>query len=188
MTATMPRLMTTEEMLALPENGMERELIRGQLREKPMTRRGRRHSRTEAAITGLLLEWLKKQPHPRGEVLAGEAGFRIARDPDTTVGVDIAYISSELAIRTDDGAFIIDGPPVLAVEVLSPSDKQDEILDKVNDYLQAGVALVWIAEPVFRTLTVYQKDQPPVMFNHTQELVGDPHLPGFRALVADMFS
>lgn len=38
-------LMTTEEMLALPENGVERWLIRGQLREKPMALRNRWHSR-----------------------------------------------------------------------------------------------------------------------------------------------
>ncbi len=49
-----PSLMTTEQMLALPEDGVERELIRGQLREKPMTRRSRRHSRTEAAVAYLL--------------------------------------------------------------------------------------------------------------------------------------
>ena len=31
-----PRTMTTEELVLLPEDGIDRELIRGQLREKPM--------------------------------------------------------------------------------------------------------------------------------------------------------
>ncbi|HZU37567.1 MAG TPA: hypothetical protein VFA18_16725 [Gemmataceae bacterium] len=39
MSIAAPPLMTAEEMLALPLDGMERWLIRGQLREKPMTHR-----------------------------------------------------------------------------------------------------------------------------------------------------
>ncbi len=46
-TTVSKRPMTTEELLALPEDGLDRELIRGQLREKPMTRRNRWHSRNE---------------------------------------------------------------------------------------------------------------------------------------------
>ncbi|HWE35328.1 MAG TPA: hypothetical protein VG406_02060 [Isosphaeraceae bacterium] len=57
-----PALMTTEALLALPENGVDRELIRGQLRERPMTRRNRRQSRGETRIAHLLESWLETQP------------------------------------------------------------------------------------------------------------------------------
>ncbi len=186
-TTLMPALMTTEELLALPDDGVERELIQGRLQEKPMTRRGRRHSRTESTIAALLKTWLDAQPTPRGEILSGEAGFRILRDPDTTVGIDVAYISAEVAQANPEDAFIIDGIPVLAVEILSPSDKQEDILDKVQAYLKAGVKLIWIVEPVFRTVTVYRPDADPTFFNFTQDLTADPHLPGFRAPVASLF-
>jgi len=46
--------MTTEELLALPEDGVDRYLIRGLLREKPMTKRNRWHTRVEARIVYLL--------------------------------------------------------------------------------------------------------------------------------------
>ena len=52
--------MTTEEMLALPQNGVERWLIRGELREVPMTVRNRRHSRLMARIAYLLESWLDR--------------------------------------------------------------------------------------------------------------------------------
>src|SRR2546423_3479603 len=97
MTAVQTPLTTTEELLALPEDGIERDLIRGQLRELGMTRRNRRHSETEPSVVAVLKEWLKRQPEPRGTVLSGEAGFRLRRDPDTTVGIDVAYISAETA-------------------------------------------------------------------------------------------
>jgi len=181
------RLMTTEELLAIPDDGISRELIRGHLREYDMTRRNRRHSRTVSRLSHLLELWLEGLPAPSGEILAGDAGVRLLRDPDTTVGVDVAYISAVTAAATPEGAFLIDAPPVLAVEVLSPSDRQNDVLDKVEDYLRAGVKLVWVVEPVFRTVCVYQSDDEPRLFNVRDELNGDPHMPGLRIPVARIF-
>src|SRR5262245_13029287 len=93
------RLMTTEELFAMPDDGMERWLIRGELREKPKTYRNRWHSRVEARIAHLLWEWVERQPRPRGQVLSGEAGCRLRRDPDSTLGIDVMYISAELAAQ-----------------------------------------------------------------------------------------
>src|SRR5258708_1959590 len=107
--------MTTEELLALPEDGVERELISGQLREREMTRRNPMHSAVEANVARMLGNWSIAAPEPRGRVHSGEAGFRIRRDPDTTVGIDVAYIDAATAARVPKNAALIDGPPVLAV-------------------------------------------------------------------------
>jgi Uma2 family endonuclease len=184
-TATKP--MTTEELLALPDDGMERWLIRGELREKPMTVRNRFHSRAMARVTTVLETWLDQQPEPRGQVLSGEAGVRLRRTPDSTVGVDVVYVSPEVAAQQTDDTTLIDGVPVLAVEILSPSDTQEEINEKIDDYLAAGVPLVWVLDPHNRTVTVYRPDARPQLFNEEQELTADPHLPGFRAPVARLF-
>lgn len=180
-------LVTTEELLAMPDDGVERELSRGRLREREMTRRGRRHTRAGSNIAKSLGVWLDSQPQPRGEVLTGEAAFQLRRHPDTTVGIDVAYISAQTAQANPDDAYIIDGIPVLAVEILSPSDKQQDVLEKVRDYLDAGVPLVWVAETVFKTITVYRPGAEPEMFTVKQEITAEPHLPGFRAAVAEMF-
>ena len=180
--------MTTEELLALPQNGTERWLIQGQLREKPMTVRNRTHSRIMATITYLLVSWLLRQSEPRGLVLCGEAGCRLARDPDTTVGIDVVYISAELALRQSDETTLIDGVPVLAGEILSPSDVLEEINEKIDHYLRAGVALVWLIDPHDQTVTIYRPGKAPELVNIHQELVGEPHLPGFRVPVAQIFA
>jgi hypothetical protein len=52
------RTMTAEEFLALPEDGIDRELIRGELRERGMTYRNRFHSKVEANIVFELKLWL----------------------------------------------------------------------------------------------------------------------------------
>ena len=183
-----PDWMTTEQLLALPDDGKERWLVAGELREKDMTRRNRGHSRVEGKIAHLLHRWMDKQPGPRGEVLVGEAGVRLRRNPDTTVGVDVAYISAQTADADPHDERFLDGVPVLVGEILSPSDKEDEVNEKLKSYLAAGVKFVWIVDPTFRTITVYRADAEPELFNTTQTISGEPHLPGFTVAVKDVFS
>lgn len=182
------RLMTTEEFLALPDDGVDRWLIRGQLREKAMTVRNRWHSRILVRICQLLGVWLDRQPEPRGELLGGEVGCRICRNPDTVVGIDLIYVSAALAAREPDDTTLVDGVPILAVEILSPSDTQEDIDERVDELLGAGVALIWIINPRHQTVLVYRPDEAPVLYNVNQDLTAEPHLPGFRVPVAEIFS
>jgi Uma2 family endonuclease len=180
------RTMTAEELMALPDDGVDRELIRGELRERPMTRRNWRHSDVEAEIVYLLRGWLQNQPPLRGRVTCGEAGFRLRAEPATLVGVDVAYASAEVVAKLNTSFPYYDGPPVLAVEIMSPSDKHQDIVEKVSEYLAVGT-VVWVVDPDFRTVTVYRPGQPPEMLNDQQELTAEPELPGFRVPVAKIF-
>lgn len=180
-------LMTTEEMLALPENGNDRDLVRGELREKPMTRRNQWHSSVESRIVHLLSRWLESLPPAGSRVASGEAGFRLSRNPDTTVGVDVAYVPAEVVAKTPKSSAFFEGAPVLAVEILSPSDKQEEIAEKVELYKETGVALIWIVDPYLQTVLVLRAGEEPELFNVRQDLSGEPQLPGFRVPVAEVF-
>src|SRR5262249_17281974 len=193
-----PKLMTTEELLALPDDGVERWLIKGQLREKhpdaegqsrgkPMTVRNREHSAIMTAVAYFLEAWRRTQPEPRGRVLCGEAGVRLRRTPESTVGVDVTFISAEVAARRPDDTSLIDGVPVLAVEILSPNDAIGDVHEKIDEYLDAGVPLVWVIDPHDRTVTIHRRGARPEMVNDAQELSGEPHLPGFRVRVAELF-
>jgi Uma2 family endonuclease len=186
--AAPPRIgMTLEEFEALPDDGVDRMLIRGKLWEKPMTKRNRKHSRANSRVSQHLENWLDAQPEPRGEVVCGEAGFNLTHDPDSGVGIDVAYVSAELSLATPETRSYFDGVPILAVEIVSPSDRQEEIDAKVGLYLESGVAMVWVMNPNFRTIVVHRPDAEPVLFNASQDLVAEPILPGFRVRVADQF-
>jgi Uma2 family endonuclease len=178
--------MTTEELFALPDDGVDRELICGELRERPMTRRHQNHSRVLARVVFVLEAWLLGQPEPRGRVYCGEAGVRLRRNPETTVGIDAVYVSAAV-VAVSQGLAWIEGLPTLAVEILSPSDKHEDIVEKVRLYLEAGIPLVWIIDPELQTVAVYRPDALPVSFNTGQELSAEPHLPGFRVGVASLF-
>lgn len=187
--ATVPQFMTEEEFLALPDDdGVERELIRGVLRERPsMTTRGCAHTVVTTNISCLLKVWQKSQAHPRGWVMTGDARIRIRLEPTSFVGADFAYIPAETRPSNPRKARNIEGPPLLIIEILSPSDKQEDIADKVSEYLDAGVPLVWIVDPRFSTVIVHRPDARPQLFNVDQEITAEPHLPGFRVAVADFF-
>jgi Uma2 family endonuclease len=183
------RLMTAEEFLALPDDGIDRDLLYGVVREwgETLTRRNRFHSLVEARISYLLVSWLEKQPEPRGSVHAGEAGCRLGENPPVVVGIDVVYISPELVARQSVDSELIVGTPMLAVEILSPSNTEEEVNDKLAAYRDAGVPLVWLVDSYLQTVIVVRPDAPPDMFNMTQELTAEPHLPGFRIRVADIF-
>jgi Uma2 family endonuclease len=188
--AEIPRRVTTEELLAMPDDGVERWLIRGELRENrdiDMNRRSPDHGRTCTSIATFLKNWVRSQPSPRGNVYVGDTMFRMRPDSALTVGVDVAYVSAEVEARTVRRAKVVDGVPVVAVEVLSPSDKQADITEKVEEYLDAGVGQVWVANPDFQTLTVFRPGIEPVAYNPRQEFAADPDLPGFRVQVAELF-
>lgn len=183
------RRLTAEEFAALPEdNGVERWIVNGLLYERPMTRRSFPHSRTEAKIAYVLQNWIKQQPTPPGLVVSGEAGFCLRREPLTNVGIDVAYVTTEQAAATPPNASVIEGAPLLAVEILSPSDQTDDAADKIEEYLRSGVLLVWRVEPRVRLITVFRPDAAPRSFNIQDELTAEPHLPGFRVAVSEIFA
>jgi Uma2 family endonuclease len=178
--------LTAEDLMELPDDGVERDIIRGEVREQPMTRRNPDHSGVEAMIGHSLANWLEAQPAPRGRVHSGEAAFRLRRDPESFVGIDVAYVSAEMAAPRPRKLKFYDGPPVLAVEILSPSDEHEKVVEKVGLYLEVGT-VVWLVDPDFRTVSVHRAGQPVALLNDAQELVGDPELPGFRVAVARLF-
>lgn len=185
--ATVVQLMTTDELLAMPDDGVERWLIEGQLREAPMSRRNMVHSSVMARASQALANWNDTQPEPRGKVLCGDSGVKLKGNPDTTVGIDVTYISAAVLAAQTGVSKIIQGTPTVAVEILSPSDKQEEIQEKVRSYLKAGVPHVWVIHAEDQFVLVYQPGEKPQFFNTDQELTAEPHLPGFRVAVARLF-
>ena len=179
--------MTLEEFNRIAEDpAWDRMLVRGELWEKPKTRHNRWHAKVEARAAASLMNWLDEQPDSRGEVFSGEVGCDFP-ELETGFGIDVAYFSDEvLSQQSDDSKYIV-GPPILAVEVLSPSERKEEIDAKVLSYLDGGVKLIWVVDYRFRTVTVYRPDADPKMFTGDQKITGEEHLPGFSVPVSKLF-
>ena len=181
--------MTVEEFLALPDDGVERWLINGELREgdATVTVRNWLHSSIMARLSLTLGKWWERLESPRGVIVCGEAGVRLVAGSSDTVGVDVAYVSPEVMARQSGNSSLIEGVPELVVEILSPSDKLSDIEEKINMYLAAGVPLVWSINPMRRTATVYRPSQPDRLVHQQQSLSGEEVLPGLSIPLHSLF-
>ena len=175
-------LKTVDDLWALPENGRFFELVKGELRSTGLA--GFEHG---CIVTNVAYALRSETPKSIGIVLLGRAGFVLRRDPDTVVGPDIAFVKAE---RIDEARLpekYFDGPPDLAIEVVSPEDRGAEVDAKVQDYLAAGTQLVWVVNPRWRNVTIYQADRTVRVVAETEELTAPELLPGFTCQVADLF-
>lgn len=80
-----------------------------------------------------------------------------------------------------------DVAPNLAVEVNSPTNTFEEILDKVHDYFFHGVELVWIVMPRHRLVYIYDSPEDVRILSAARELDGGRVLPGFRLPLDRLF-
>jgi len=181
-------LMTCEELLNLPdEDGIERWLIDGELRERSVPWHSPGHGVAVAGLCYVLGSWARSQPKPRGKVYGYGAPNRLRRGPDTMLFPDASFAAVELESRTPPGAAFLDGPPVLAVEVPDFEDRCGDVSEKIQEYLGNGVDAVWVVDPWFDTVTVFRPRSKPELFTADQELTAEAYLPGLCFTVSELF-
>jgi Uma2 family endonuclease len=178
------KLMTAEELSQTPRDEQKRELVKGELRLMPPTRF--EHGEITGNLTGPLQVHVKTDK--LGIVAAAETGYFIAHDPDTVRAPDVSFVSRERIEQIGKTKKFFPEAPDLAVEVLSPSDTVYEVEEKIEDWLQAGVKLVWIVNPKQRTVKVYRSTMDFQTLRETDSLDGEDVVPGFQIKIADIFS
>lgn len=154
-TETAVQLLTAEDFYALPNapHGGKMELIRGRtVTHMPV---GGPHSEWAILVATELQHFVRQ--HKLGAVGA-ECGFVLSRNPDTVRAPDVHFVrASRLANgRMPRGFF--EGPPDLAVEVVSPDDRDNELAEKLSQYLRAGAQRAWVVRPELQTVTVHYPD------------------------------
>lgn len=176
--------MTAEELLRLPDNGMRRELIAGELHEMPPA--GGEHGYVAGGAYGRLFAYLREHPEAGGGLFAAETGFRLARNPDTVRAPDVAYVAEARLAQAR-----VPGYPEMApdfvVEVVSPNDTASEVQSKVDEWLAAGVVLVWVFYPATRTAMTFRSGGEVQLLHADDTITAEPVLPGFACRVGDLF-
>jgi Uma2 family endonuclease len=117
------------------------------------------------------------------------------------VGIDLRPLGREL-LRRPDGMFVRRGRlpgnrppkgwlevvPDIAWEVVSPNDTVERLEQKLADYRQAGVSLVWVVYPATRTARIERPDGRVQFIDENGYLDGEEVLPGFRLRLGDLFT
>lgn len=176
------RLLTAEDLWRMPRDGRRYELVRGKLVE--MTPVGPRHGRIALRLARRLDEFV--EAHRLGYVMV-ETGFCLACQPDTVRAPDVSFLSVKRLPPEDHEGFV-PGAPDLAVEVISPTERDADVQDKVMDYLTHGTQLVWVVRPRQRTVTVYRPDGTVRVLQETDTLEGEAVIPGFTLPLKTLFA
>lgn len=173
------RRATEDELRATPRDGRKYELVDGQIVVSPA---GFRHGMVALRLGARLLAFVEQSD--LGYVLDSSTGVRLpggnVRSPDVCFIAKGRFEDERLPEGFPDLA------PDLAVEVLSPDDRPRAVLDKVGEYMQAGVRLVWVIDPKAGRAAVYRSLTDVRELKGAEILDGEDVLPGFRCSVAEI--
>ncbi len=177
-------LMTADDLLRLPDDGMRHELVRGELRTMPPGGwgRGKHTSRVDWSLGPYVAA------HGLGEVATNEPGFLLTTNPDTVRAPDVAFVRRARLLEADPERGYYPGAPDLAVEVISPNDLYTEVDEKVAEWLEHGTRLVFVVNPRRRTVAVHRPGQPVRTLGMDDVLDGEDVVPGWTMPVRDLFA
>jgi Uma2 family endonuclease len=179
------RLLTVADLAAMPDDlpsgDVKYELDDGRLIVTPPP--GSEHGSTQLLIGSSMLQHAKQLGLGRVWV---ETGVVLWRDPDRCVGPDVSYIAQHRLPPKLSAEGYLETIPDLVVEVRSQNDTKPFLKRKADDYLKAGVRIVWVVDPEARCAMEYRPGAPPRAIAATETLACDDVLPGFRLPLAEL--
>jgi Uma2 family endonuclease len=103
------------------------------------------------------------------------------------VAPDVAFIANKsLPVRMSPEGYL-ETIPELAVEIRSKGDSAEFVRRKVEHYLQAGVEVAWVIDPLKSTVTIHGADGATRELGEADVLTLPTIIPDFSLPVADVF-
>lgn len=181
--ALIPQPMTFEAAARLDPDEFAGDIDRGEW--VPVSKNTWRHGEIVGNAYVLLREFARR--HGGWLVSVGDPGAKLAHDPDTLRGADVALIRAE---RKPTGRGVegwLEGAPDLAVEVVGDGQTSTQVAKKGLDYLRAGGRMVWVLDPDARLVMVLGEDRQLRILGSEEMLDGGDVLPGFSCKVSEFF-
>lgn len=180
--APKPKLLSADEFFEQYGAGGY-ELIDGVVTEVSMP--GFKHGKVALKLGRVVGDFV--EAHDLGHTASHDTLFRLRSDPDTLRGPDLLFVSYAKLPAGD----VPDGPlnviPELVFEVRSPSDSWTDVVEKVLDYLRAGVDVIVVLDPTTASATVFRPQIRQDIFTADQTLTLPDVLPGFAVVVGKLF-
>ena len=174
--------LTGQDLLRLGDLG-PCELVDGRI--VPMTPTAWKHGRIELRLAARLDHFVASRG--LGWVMTGEVGIYTRRDPDRVRGADIVFLSGARAPEEPSPGYL-DTAPDLVAEIVSPSDRWQDVRQKIEEYFSIGVEQVWIVEPENRLVVVYSSSTVATRYSEQDILLGTGAVTGFQLAVGDLFA
>lgn len=177
-------VLTIEAYLALPDDGVPNELVRGKIVPLPVPTP--RHGQICAEIVYLIGRYLDGRD--LGHLVCNNCGVITERDPDTVRGPDVVYYRYERVPRGPLPWTYLDVTPDLVFEVRAPTEHWSAILAKVAEYLEAGTTVVCVLDERTECCHVYRNEEPVQILTSDQELTLRDVLPEFHVVIQRFFA
>ena len=177
------RLLTAEEFAAMPELGPHTELVKGVVID--VSSPGFRHGEICVNISFLLGQHVR--PRHLGRLVSNDSGVVTRRSPDSVRGADVAYFSYERLPKHIVPAVYPDVSPEVVFEVMSPDDTWKEAAAKADEYVAAGVDLVYVVEAAREQAVLFRKGELGTVFSLNDELVFPGVLAELRIPLRSLF-
>ncbi len=175
-------LMTPDEFLVHPLPDGKAELVRGELRVTPPA--GGPHLCVASNVHALLSAYVKR--HGLGRAF-GDGGYELMQLPRTVRAPDASFVRADRLPAAGIGPGLLKLAPDLAVEVLSPSESASELEEKLDDFRACGTPLIWVVDPMRRTVMVVASDAPVRWLREGDLLDAGDVIPGFSCAVVELF-
>lgn len=183
-TAGPATLITPEEFYAMGDTGKGYELVSGEIKELNA-------SKESSHIAGMIHHRLVTHCESHQPEYVFPEGTTYSCFPDHPLQVrkpDTSYIAGHRMTRDE---YFEEGPcttiPDLVVEVVSPTDNVEDHEDKIEQWLDAGVKVLWEFFPNTRTVRTHRPDGTSTLLRESDQLAAPDILPGFSCPVADLF-
>ena len=160
------------------------ELIDGDWVEKPGM--GAESGVVTTNVSSLLTVFVRR--HRVGVIGSPEVGFRLFPDrPKHIRKPDVSFIDWKRLPDRRVPRGNVPFAPDFAVEVVSPNDEAEVLETKLDEYLRAGVRLIWFVYPLTKNVWAYKPDGTAKLYRIADTLTGEDVLPGFTANVSELF-
>jgi Uma2 family endonuclease len=172
---------TIDDMYHMPRDGQKYELVDGEVVVSPS---GVLHGEIALKIAHIIATFL--DDHPIGKVYGDNVGLIFPsgnlRSPDAF------FVRTEKLPDGKSPATFGKLVPDLAVKVLSSGNRHRYVANKIGEFLECGVMIVWVVDPKTQTVTAYRSLTNTQQFTATDTISAEPLLPGFTCLVSRFFN
>jgi Uma2 family endonuclease len=181
-TAQVVQVPAPEEILrAADEGGVE--YAGGQLLEKPVSNISSAVARRISTLLGL-----EADRTGFAEVFESSMGYQcFPEEPAKFRKPDVSVVTAARMNALPPEVGLLPIPADLAVEVISPNDLAFNVLEKVDEYLNAGFKVIWMVEPPTKKVTIYRLDGTLARLGADQQITGEGFLPEFKCRVSEFF-
>jgi Uma2 family endonuclease len=175
--------MTFDEAARLDPDEFAGELVGGEW--VPVTKGTWRHGVIMGNVYAVLRAYARA--NPGFSVSVGDPGTKLAHDPDTLRGPDVAIVRSERVPTGRGSKGWLEGAPDVAVEVVGDAQSVSELAEKALEYLAAGATAVWVLDPEPRRVMVFAPAEQVRVLAPGDVLDAPAALPGFSCSVDELF-